>query len=450
MAEGTSTDILACTPEQAPWRKLPSEIISAILLSVLENSSEDNDEYPAPTTISLVCREWREIALGTPRLWASVRIRGEHGLAIASLWLERAKYAPVTIQCSFMLLPSEVVLNALDLVVRHLHHTVELDIEPFDDEEYDLVISSLSKPAPILQVLRIRSVTEDDDYWVVNDATARSLFAGESPLNLRSLSIVSPCSQWPQGLFPHLTELDLTALGDTDTTRTLRLLESAPHVATLKLQVFGQEWRSNDMVITLPALRYLTINGWINQIYYALNHFDLPGLYSLSVDYDVPSDIELLGEIGTLSITHPQLSTPMEFISLEILRCPSGGEGQNIYPYLPHILQKCRQVKTLSIGGCFFPITRFIDGTKASEWGARLENLIIDYDYRYGDRPQGWVNDDYVASFMIHKILEERRQTLETVTFNGCSPIEPLLLAEYIQNVKKHVSYNGVLVSLVS
>ncbi|KAJ7228040.1 hypothetical protein C8J57DRAFT_1583541, partial [Mycena rebaudengoi] len=86
---------------------LPAEITSDIFIHFLPN-------YPlhpplagllSPATLGQVCRRWREIALGTPRLWRAIDIElpldferlFTAGLNILEAWLTRSKNCPLSL-----------------------------------------------------------------------------------------------------------------------------------------------------------------------------------------------------------------------------------------------------------------------------------------------------------------------------------------------------------------
>ncbi|TEB36744.1 hypothetical protein FA13DRAFT_1787108 [Coprinellus micaceus] len=62
----------------SPMRKLPTDILSSIFRSYLEQchwrSSYRSRQHPS-VLLTHICRRWREIALGTPLLWTTIRVK---------------------------------------------------------------------------------------------------------------------------------------------------------------------------------------------------------------------------------------------------------------------------------------------------------------------------------------------------------------------------------------
>ncbi|KAJ6466451.1 hypothetical protein C8R45DRAFT_1021783 [Mycena sanguinolenta] len=88
-----------------PALRLPVEITSEIFLHCLPTSyteREWNTANPreAPTLLLHVCRIWREIAIGTPALWAKMDLSMDnaHSDEMARGWLKRAKACPLSVK----------------------------------------------------------------------------------------------------------------------------------------------------------------------------------------------------------------------------------------------------------------------------------------------------------------------------------------------------------------
>ncbi|KAJ7849605.1 hypothetical protein B0H13DRAFT_1517062, partial [Mycena leptocephala] len=82
-----------------PVLELPNEIISEIFIHFLPI-------YPAcppltgrlsPTTLTHICRKWREIALTTPLLWRAIGLSDERHNDICNTWLTRSRCCPLSI-----------------------------------------------------------------------------------------------------------------------------------------------------------------------------------------------------------------------------------------------------------------------------------------------------------------------------------------------------------------
>ncbi|KAJ7506865.1 hypothetical protein B0H11DRAFT_245486 [Mycena galericulata] len=82
-----------------PMSRLPLEISSDILLRCLPTITMA-DPHDAPMIFLNVCRAWSNIALATPSLWATMRVKtatsGDFG-RLMGLWLARAGTRPLTL-----------------------------------------------------------------------------------------------------------------------------------------------------------------------------------------------------------------------------------------------------------------------------------------------------------------------------------------------------------------
>lgn len=84
-------------------RRLPTEILGEIFVRCLPPEMHiEPDTCTAPLLLLSVCRRWRKVALGTPRLWCSLSVRPSHRVLQQSLffyhhWLSRARGCPLSL-----------------------------------------------------------------------------------------------------------------------------------------------------------------------------------------------------------------------------------------------------------------------------------------------------------------------------------------------------------------
>ncbi|KAJ7085005.1 hypothetical protein C8R43DRAFT_1051632 [Mycena crocata] len=80
-----------------PILTLPPEITSEFFVCCLPDTPTLPDEAIAPMLLTRICRQWRQIALNEPRLWASLKIDSRtRVLRIVQDWLPRARSVPQT------------------------------------------------------------------------------------------------------------------------------------------------------------------------------------------------------------------------------------------------------------------------------------------------------------------------------------------------------------------
>ena len=77
-------ELMDQTARSSPVRRLVSDVLSIIF----EMCSEDS--WTAPLQIGLVCRQWREVVLATPRAWTFIQLHTPDGAKLAAIYFERS------------------------------------------------------------------------------------------------------------------------------------------------------------------------------------------------------------------------------------------------------------------------------------------------------------------------------------------------------------------------
>ncbi|KAJ7149549.1 hypothetical protein C8R46DRAFT_1309349 [Mycena filopes] len=168
---------------------LPPEITHAIFRHLLPPCPlilTDGPPPPSPVLLTHVCRAWRDITLGSPALWAGVRLVEwaqaasiEQLRARAELWLGRAGEQPLAIEyldayVSFFIRGPMPLLRHLDIYVSKSHY----------NESTNNKVALTAQEVPLL-----RSV-------VLNDDAAANLslpWAQLTSLTLTSFAYPSEC-----------------------------------------------------------------------------------------------------------------------------------------------------------------------------------------------------------------------------------------------------------------
>ncbi|KAF9497997.1 hypothetical protein BDN71DRAFT_516438 [Pleurotus eryngii] len=137
-------------------RNLPAEILTKII-GILEHSDRDRWEWgwnklSAWVQVTHVCRAWRAFALNEPRLWTNL-------VAVSPDWLtdvlSRSKSAPLRLRFSDGTRYSSKYIELLNTAVTSPERIEHLEIRSDSD-----LLSSFTKPAPMLESLEIRSNAE--------------------------------------------------------------------------------------------------------------------------------------------------------------------------------------------------------------------------------------------------------------------------------------------------
>ncbi|KAK6977977.1 F-box domain-containing protein [Favolaschia claudopus] len=137
-----------------PVLTLPNEIVSEIFQHSLP-------PYPTPlslvgasvpTSLTQICRKWREVAHSTPSLWRSIELNGCTGdhqkqvVFMAGIWLERSGSIPLSIQSSHPSTTSLLIPAIIGHTARWEHITLSLN-------HSHQLLTIVDKPMPLLRTL---------------------------------------------------------------------------------------------------------------------------------------------------------------------------------------------------------------------------------------------------------------------------------------------------------
>lgn len=87
--------------DSCPASTLPFEIISEIFSDCLQDVHTVPDKSEVSLLLGRICKDWREVALTTPKLWSALSVHRTDRVGIvhpANLWLSRARGYPLIIQ----------------------------------------------------------------------------------------------------------------------------------------------------------------------------------------------------------------------------------------------------------------------------------------------------------------------------------------------------------------
>ncbi|KAJ7460732.1 hypothetical protein FB451DRAFT_1499638 [Mycena latifolia] len=223
-------------------------------------SSRASIGTPPLSVLSQVCRAWRDIAIGTPALWAALRIDPQgrlHGAVKADTWLARARDSPLTLS---IYTRNYRITPFLDTFQQHAAkmRAVDLEISTYDLEEMVEVLGSWSFPA--LQALSL---------WLYN-CDYEDLHGPPIQLLAPLLRDVWMC-QWMPGVvvlgipWDQLTELTAQHYNINNC---LSILQLTPNLVRCRLSLFPHTghpitWQGptepSTIPVVLPNLRALTI-----------------------------------------------------------------------------------------------------------------------------------------------------------------------------------------------
>ncbi|KAL4257080.1 hypothetical protein AB1N83_011025 [Pleurotus pulmonarius] len=265
--ETRTPELTTFSNTQAPISKLPPELLGEIF--VLAKSHKGDSYYPNVSDVALgqrwsnvagVCRNWREIALGAPRMWDTLDLPNIRCLEWATLLVTRANNAPLRVRCVDQPLSVDravlsFVFSRID-TIKDIELGLSLSGRPKIEEFF-----GTQKTAYILQSLRIyRRDTVNDDI-PMNGAIHGLLNAIQMP-SLRTLEVTS--FSLPQSIspLPQLRRLyyspPLSGVEEATTSGLLSFLRSAPSLEELEIRHPLQPSGGGSTTVTLPNLSFLS------------------------------------------------------------------------------------------------------------------------------------------------------------------------------------------------
>ncbi|KAG8216749.1 hypothetical protein J3R82DRAFT_6964 [Butyriboletus roseoflavus] len=192
-------------------RRLPTEILGEIFVRCLPpNTHIEPDIRTAPLLLMGVCRGWRKVVLGTPRLWCSLSVRPSHrvlqqGLFFYHHWLSRARGCPLSLAVDTRRPPQNLVwrYEVTELLQPYMSRSARLHVTFDEATAPDMLL----KDIPMLEHLTLegdlRTAQKQKMTIVQPEPRLRSLTLCAVALGTDVLSAFDP--GWT-----HLTQLRVT------------------------------------------------------------------------------------------------------------------------------------------------------------------------------------------------------------------------------------------------
>ncbi|OJT15142.1 hypothetical protein TRAPUB_8314 [Trametes pubescens] len=155
--------------------------------------------------ILLVCRHWFVVATTNPRLWRNLIVK-EH---LDYLRTGFAHSKGTSFSTVLLSMHTQLVNEALELLIPHAHRLHELSMRPFEQESSPSLYALLQYRMPALEIIVVharRGSHDDDDTDRAEDAIID--FAPERFPKLRCVS-VSDVYFVPSPIFAQLIRLDI-------------------------------------------------------------------------------------------------------------------------------------------------------------------------------------------------------------------------------------------------
>ncbi|TFK67938.1 hypothetical protein BDN72DRAFT_960621 [Pluteus cervinus] len=242
-----------------------------------------------------VSQHWRNVALGSPSLWA--HISSVYPKRITEELLKLSKAVPLTMQWHMVRVHGSTQLVGTALVrARELVLTV-------DPVPWSTVWSTLSSPAPLLECLKISRLQASLPPPVLSDRS----FAGTTP-RLRRLELTGCSIDATSTLLANLTVLHITypapRISITELLTVLRGLQGLTSLSLIwVLPNNANTPYTNSDKVTLPNLKSIVIDGHsISQDLNLLSHLSIPKSSTLHF-YSIPhTEVPLTGLTSFLKV----------------------------------------------------------------------------------------------------------------------------------------------------
>ncbi|KIP05165.1 hypothetical protein PHLGIDRAFT_74698 [Phlebiopsis gigantea 11061_1 CR5-6] len=226
---------------QSPVHRLPSELLASIFTTCIMSMEEEDTLMLS--TIMLVSRHWKEVALNTSILWSRIVAGTHHSLAKTFRKLERSKSIPLHICVDFSprvengTVTTESIVRTMDLLRTSVWRWKTFRLTVPNRPQAHAALTRCKESAPLLEVLSIHvlhSMQED----VFHPNPPRALFEGQTP-SLTYCSMTSFNFGWDIHLLSHLRVLKLGGYWNgyapsMDTT--LSVLRACPRLEELVLR----------------------------------------------------------------------------------------------------------------------------------------------------------------------------------------------------------------------
>lgn len=208
-------EVLECKLEQAvrlqsPVQRLPNELLASIfVIGVLGTEEEDTLVL---STIMLVCRHWKDVAINTPILWTQITAGTRHSLDKARRKLERSKSAMLHVSVDFSprventSVTTESIARTMELLRTSIWRWKSFRMTVPNRPQANAALRLCKDEAPVLETLSIRILhsMQEDHY----SHAPLPIFAGRLP-SIKSTSFTSFNFGWDTGLVTGLRVLKL-------------------------------------------------------------------------------------------------------------------------------------------------------------------------------------------------------------------------------------------------
>lgn len=387
----------------APIGRLPPELLLEIFQTVkatfehrIWNEWDDVAEPMSWTTLTGVCRAWRDVICSTPHLWKVVHIGNEREWV--NLCIERSREVPLQI---FVHVP-EILPSVLEPLSNCAYRISKLVVLHATQETLTALWQLIQLSLPSLKELCIDANKVAADYICLGDMISEA--------NLPSLDTVRLASahvDWRSDAVQRLRVIHLRDWFPSDEhvlslSDFLLALEACPNLEDLVMDfalpfdtyLGGGEYDVSGPVISLPRLRSLYVlctpadDVASPQIFHLLSHLKLQESTIINI-YSQVHDVPATGRGGYLD------TIPQDIEKLPILRSATcadvGGFWFDCDQSVPLVRAGGdREKKTGKIG-----LALELLGHPANTWPYTHDQAILDLCALFGGSPLRTLNVHY-------------------------------------------------------
>lgn len=227
---------------QSPVHRLPSELLASIFIACVLTMEEEDSLML--TTLMLVCRHWKEVALSTPILWSRVVAGTHHPLSNAFRKLECSKSCPLDICVDFSprvdygAVSTENIVRTMDLLRTSIWRWKTFRLTVPNRPQAHAALMRCKDPAPLLEILSVHILHSMQDDGMQHANPPRPIFNGQTPI-LTSCSMTSFNFGWDMHLVSRLRVLRLGGYWNgyaPSLETTLAMLRASPHLEEFSLR----------------------------------------------------------------------------------------------------------------------------------------------------------------------------------------------------------------------
>ncbi|KAG0709335.1 hypothetical protein DFH29DRAFT_1075038 [Suillus ampliporus] len=274
----------------SPISSIPPEILGAIFVHHAHHMqllhAADSHAVLSWLIVGHVCRHWRDVALGTPELWATPFLNSSKG---TEEMLMRSKMAPLILRTG-----QRYRIDCVQKALMHIERLQEVSL-PFSNggTTHRCVVDFLNKLSSC-SAPKLLSLSLDGGYTQTPRIVIPTSFLAP---NLRNFKIVRCDLSWASSVLTGLTVLDIrvlspeclptldeliSALRRMPALHTLALEDALP---TLPVKTNSLPRAPRAMNVRLPHLKRLRLVAKMLEVANVLTRIELPELATLEIHF---------------------------------------------------------------------------------------------------------------------------------------------------------------------